>query len=155
MSLDTDIGLMRQVGFFADLPDDHLRLLAFSSVRRDVAAGGRLFRAGDRGTSGFVVASGLIELTTGSGRERQILETCESGCLIGATALFVETKRPSDATAAEASTVLEISRQLTQRMLEEYPDLAVRLERRLARQVSGALGELERVRQRLLQIGSD
>jgi len=155
VSLENDIGLIRQAPFFRDLPNDQLRLIAFSAVRRDVAAGGRLFRAGDRGASGFVVASGAIELTTGTGRDRRVLEVCEAGCLIGTTALLVETKRPCDATARGVSAVLEISRQLMQRMLEEHPELATRLERRLAKQVSGALGELERVRQKLLQIGSD
>lgn len=153
MSLESDIRLLGRVELFAGFPDDHLRLIAFSAVRRDVAAGGRLFRKGDKGRAAFVVAAGSIELSTGSGRERRVQEVCPPGTLIGEAAMFCEIGRGYDATATEVSEVLEISRELMQRLLQEYPDVAERLQQRLARRLSGTLNDLQRVRQRLLVLG--
>ena len=152
MSLEGDIELLGRVPLFADLPQDNLRLLAFSSVRRDLVAGEILFRKGDVGRSGFVVSYGVIELATGLGGEGGVRERCNRGYLIGELALFVDTKRPADARATNVSTVMEISRQIMQRMLSEYPSSARKLHAKLAERVSGTIGDLQRVRQSLLAI---
>lgn len=152
MSLESDIELLGRVPLLADLPADHLRLLAFSAVRRDLAAGEMLFRRGDAARSGFVVSYGVVELSLGEGADRRVVEKCHRGYLIGQMPLFVEGKRPNDAQALNPSTCLEISRPMMTRMLTEYPAAAKALHARLAETLSGTIDELRRVREALLAI---
>ena len=152
MSLDRDMALLSKVPLFSELGNEHLRLLAFSAVRTELNVDQMLFREGSPATSGYVVASGELELSTGQGRHRQFLRNCEPGSLIGEIALFVETRRPATATAVRHTEVLEISRAMVTRMLNEYPHVALRLRATLAERLRATVGELNRVRQALSRI---
>ena len=154
MSLASDIELLGRVSLFTGLSADNLRLLAFSAQRRELEAGDTLFRMGDPARSGFIIGSGEIELATGFGKDREVLESCHRGHLIGGIALFVEGKRPADAAAGDACTLMEISRQLMNRMLTECPEVAEELYAKLAKRLAGTIDELQQVRQTLLSIGS-
>jgi CRP-like cAMP-binding protein len=152
MSLDGDIALLKRVPLLGDLPTEQLRLIAFSAVRLDLLAGQVLFRAGDPAMSGYVVSSGTLELSVRDGERKDVVATCEAGSLIGEIALFVENKRPATATATVPSQVLEIDRKLITRMLNEYPQIAVRLRATLADRLSATVSELGRVRDALQRI---
>jgi CRP-like cAMP-binding protein len=152
MSLDRDMALLARVPLFSELGNEHLRLLAFSAVRTELLVDQMLFREGSPATSGFVVASGELELSTGQGRNRQVLLTCGVGSLVGEIALFVETRRPATATAVKHSEVLEINRAMVVRMLNEYPHVAMRLRATLAERLRATVGELNQVRQSLSRI---
>ena len=152
MSLDGDIALLKRVPLFGGLPTDQLRLIAFSAVRLDLAAGQVLFRAGAAAACGYVVSSGTLELATVENGARTVVATCEAGTLIGEIALFIETKRPATATATVPSQVIEVDRKLIIRMLNEYPHLAVRLRATLAERLSATVSELSRVRQALINV---
>jgi CRP-like cAMP-binding protein len=153
-NLDSDIELLSRVPLFEAMTTDQLRLLAFSLVRKDLEAGEVLFRKGDKAASGFVVAHGAIELSLGEGAERRVLETCNRGFLIGELPLFIETKRPATATAVSPGMVVELSRQLMLRMLNEFPRIAAAMQARVAGRVGGTIAELRRVQDRLLSIGT-
>lgn len=152
MSLDGDIALLKRVPLFGALPTEQLRLIAFSAVRLDLLAGQVLFRAGDRALAGYVVSTGMVELTVREGDATEIVAKCESGSLIGEIALFIETRRPATATARSPSQVLEIDRKLITRMLNEYPHIAVSLRATLANRLTATVSELGRVRDTLQKI---
>lgn len=154
MSLESDIVLLSDVPLFEDLPQDHLRLLAFSAVRRDLDAGAVLFRQGEPAEAGFVVRSGLIDLSTSANNGRTPAARCRRGYLIGEIAMFVEGKRGATATAVEASSLLELSRALVVRMMTEYPQVAMRVRASLGDRVAGTMEDLRRVRDQLLRIGN-
>lgn len=153
MTLESDMAVIGRVPIFADLSPDQLRLIAFSAVRRTLQPGEYLFRRGDAAQSGFVVDRGTIELLGRDRGGKPRRDSCRRGCLIGEVPLFVDTERPSDAKARSTSSVLEISRQMVARMLEEYPEVAEMLYRRLAERIAGTLGDLQRVRETLLVAG--
>ena len=152
MSLDRDIALLSRVPLFSELTTEQLRLLAFSAVRLELIPGQVLMREGAVAQSGFVVAFGGVEMSTGVGETRRVIMTCETGSLIGEVALFVETKRPATATAVVSTEILEIDRKLVMRMLNEYPHVAIRLRATLANRLSATIGELGRVREVLARI---
>ena len=152
MSLDGDIALIRRVPLFADLPTEQLRLIAFSAVRLELVAGQVLFRRGAKAQSGYIVSSGRIDLTTENEGDEPTPTMCEAGTLIGEIALFVETTRPATATAAVASQVIEIDRKLVMRMLNEYPQAAIRMRATLAQRLTATVFDLGKVRQALARI---
>jgi len=153
MSLDSDITLLKGIPLFGQLPTEQLRLLAFSAVRLELAVGQVLFREGAKAASGFVVASGRVELTVGAGDKKRLVATCEAGSLIGEIALFIETRRPATGTAVAASEVLEVERKVILRMLNEYPQVALQVRNTLSDRLMATVSELGRVRQTLMEIG--
>ena len=68
------------------------------------------------------------------------------GTLLGEAALLTETRRPATARARADSTVLRISRTLFLRILDGYPDAAVRLRELIASRADQWARELENVR---------
>ncbi len=79
MSLDSDIALIKGIPLFGELPTEQLRLLAFSAVRLDLAAGHVLFREGAKATSGYVVSSGGLELALGEGKKKACRDDLRGG----------------------------------------------------------------------------
>lgn len=148
MTLAEDISLLIKVPLFSDLSSDHLRLLAFSSIRLELPAGRVLFRKDAPATSGFVVMSGEIVLGDGTDAETA-LGRFGPGALLGETALFIANRRPATATAAVDSEVVEIDRTLMRRMLDEYPEVAARLHARLVDKLASTVSEVSRVKTRL------
>lgn len=142
MSLDRDIALLTRIPLFADLSTEQLRLLAFSAIRLELAPEQVLFREGATAMSGYVIAFGGVEMSVGHGAKRHVLTSCEAGSLVGETALFIETRRPATATAIASSEVLEIDRKLMTRMLNEYPQVAVKLRDTLAGRLIATVDDL-------------
>lgn len=137
MALIDDVRHLASVPALAGLEPDALRLIAFSGESRILRTGDVLFRRDDVSDGGYVVLSGAVALGDGGARGTTLVR---APGLIGATALLVETRRPTSAVAREASSVLKISRDLFRRVLSEHPRSARRLEADLLAQVA-ALGE--------------
>jgi CRP-like cAMP-binding protein len=144
MSLDSDIALLKRVPLFVDLPNEPIRLLAFSAGRIDLAEDQVLFRENAPANSGYVVAKGGIRMTVGA--KHKVVADCEPGSLIGELALLIETVRPATATATAPSQVLEIDRTLILRMLGEFPRVAVGWRATMSERLMATISELGRVR---------
>ncbi len=67
-------------------------------------------------------------------------------------ALFIETKRPATATALVPSQVIEIDRKLITRMLNEYPQIALKMRQTLSDRLTATIFDLTKVRQTLARI---
>lgn len=153
MNLEADIELLGRVPLFDGLNPDQLRLLAFSLVRTEFEPGAILFREGEKAGSAFILSFGTVELSTGEGAARRVIEECQRGYLIGELALFMPMRRPTTATATSVSSAVELSRPLFLRMLNEYPKVAALLHGRLSDRLHGTVTQLQRVRKALLAIG--
>ena len=123
MSIEDDVALLERVPTLRLLGTPALRMLAIGSEQRNIARGDRLFSQGDEADAGFVVQSGRFRVDDGAGAET----IAGPATLIGELALIVPMRRPSSATALEASTVLRLARSLFQRVLESDPAAARRL----------------------------
>ena len=147
MSLDTDIRLLSRVKLFEGFDHEALRLLAFGAEARTYGACTRLFRAGEASDGGYVVVTGAIDLYPEGSSEQPL--RLEQGGLIGEMAIVVPTLRANTAMAVEHSEVLKVPRPLFRRMLEEYPDLAAILQRRIAGSVDEFMARLDGIRAKL------
>ncbi len=153
MSLEGDIALLKRIPLFADLPDEQLRLVAFSSTKVDLQSGEKLFESGDPAASGYIVCTGAIELAA-DGDDAASATVCEPGSLVGELALFIDTQRPARARARGETQLMEIERKLIIRMLHEYPHLALRLRAKLSERLTATVSELAKVRKSLLEVKS-
>ena len=146
MTIDDDITFLEQVPILALLGRDALRILAIGVEARYVHAGEALFEAGEAADGGYVVQNGAFTLRSDTADPHPPEITVSRGALLGESALFTETIRPVTATAREPSSVIRISRSLFLKMLESYPEAALRLRDYLARRVQQTAREIAGVR---------
>ena len=127
MTIEDDIAFLERVPSFAILGRDALRILAIGAESRYVHGGEVLFTVGDPADGGYVIQDGSFTLKTDNIDATAAGLTVTRGTLLGELALLTETTRPVTAIAAEPSTVIRVTRSLFLKMLEGYPDAAVRL----------------------------
>ena len=145
MSIEDDIAFLERVPALALLGRDALRIIAIGSESRYIHEGMSLFGEGDAADGAYVVQEGAFTLA--SQKNSNIAPTTVGpGTLIGEIALLAETSRPVTATASEPSSVVRISRSLFLKMLEGYPDAAVRMRDALALRAIDTAREFTKVR---------
>jgi len=137
MTIEDDIAFLNRVPTLRVLGRDALRILAIGSESRVLRAGEILFNFGDASDAGYVVQEGRLLLKSGAGRSAREVAV-GPGALIGEHALLAETRRPASAAALEPSVVLRISRSLFVKMLEGFPEAALRLRETLAARTTSA-----------------
>ncbi len=145
MSIEDDIVFLEKVPTLRLLGRTALRILAIGADSRYVHQGEQLFAAGEPADCAYVVQEGSLDLraeAVGGVRELVALP----GTLLGELALLTATRRPATATAREPSTVLRIPRSLFLKMLEGYPEAAVKLQEQLSMRARESLGEIVNVR---------
>ena len=145
MSLEHDITILSQVGFFERINADQLRLLAFGAESLNVVAGSELFLQNATSDCGYVVASGLIDLTVTLESGERILGSIETGGLVGELALITDNRRTTNAVARRDSRLLRIPRVLFMRMLEKYPETAYDLHQKISRSVRLTIVKLDQI----------
>ena len=148
MSIEDDVVLLDRVPTIHLLGNAAIRVLAIGSEQQEFARGAVLFRAGDDADCGYVVQGGGFRVSFGEGGRHDV--TAGPGALIGELALIVPMTRPATATALEYSSVIRITRNLFQRVLESEPDAARRLRDDLASRTSQATSDVVLVGARLM-----
>jgi CRP-like cAMP-binding protein len=143
MTIEDDIAFLERIPILRRLGAAALRILAIGAESHDVPAGQVLFTAGETADGAYIVQRGSFSLDTGK-NESEIV--AGPGTLLGEAALLTETRRPATARAREDSAVLRISRTLFLRILDGYPDAAVRLRDLIASRADQWARELEDVR---------
>ena len=144
MTIEDDIAFFQRVPTLSMLERDALRILAIGAESLYVHGGAVLFHTGEAADCAFVVQEGSFNLTAKSASEEPTV--VGPGTLIGELALFSETRRPATATATEPSTVMRIPRNLFLKMLEGYPDAAVRMREALVARANETAREFAKVR---------
>jgi CRP-like cAMP-binding protein len=147
MSLDQDIARLARTAPFDLLPADALKLIAFSSERKNFTAGESLFEQGEDADCAYFLLSGSALLTAhgeGPAKRKQVA----AGALLGEMAIFASTKRPASAKAREDCVALRIPRQVIHRVLAEFPSEAARIRATLAERTRQMAAELDGVRKR-------
>jgi CRP-like cAMP-binding protein len=136
MGIEDDIAVLERVPTFSVLGRDALRILAIGAENRALSTGEVLFSVGDVADAGFVVQLGAISLKEGPADGIGPTAVARSGTLLGEFALLTETTRPMTAIAVEPSKVLRITRTLFLKMLEGFPEAALRLRGHIAARAS-------------------
>ena len=142
MGIEDDISVLERVATFSVLGRDALRILAIGAEGRSLAMGEVLFNVGDAADAGFVIQLGAISLKEGPADGAGPIAVAYAGTLLGEFALLTETMRPMTAIAREPTKVLRITRTLFLKMLEGFPDAAVRLRSHIASRTSRAAQDI-------------
>jgi len=144
MTIEDDIAFLERIPILRRLGAAALRILAIGAESHEVPARQVLFTVGETADGAYIVQRGSFSLETGKNNESEIV--AGPGTLLGESALLTETRRPATARAREDSTVLRISRTMFLRILDGYPDAAVRLRELIASRADQWARELDDVR---------
>ncbi|WP_163265215.1 cyclic nucleotide-binding domain-containing protein [Chelativorans alearense] len=149
MALDDDIRVLSGVGLFEGFTHEQLRLMAFGAETISLAAGHKLYAEGAPADCAFVVASGQVALYHQQGDRREIISVHGPGAMLGELALIAESERLTGAVAQTDVKVIRLSRSMFRRILEEFPETAVKLHRRIAANLQAMLTRIGTVASRL------
>jgi CRP-like cAMP-binding protein len=165
LSLVERASLLRGVPAFADLPSEHLRLLAEVAEEVEISAGETLMAAGSEGDQLYVLVSGQVALEERRGAAGSVarIATLGPGAAVGEDAVFDGGLHVLSATAVTDCRLLALRREVLLALLEEQPALARTLIAWLSarlRETSSKLAERTRARPRsvvdlLDQIGEE
>jgi CRP-like cAMP-binding protein len=144
MTIEDEIAFLEQVPILRRLGDGALRSLAIVAEPRSLQPGEILFTAGEAADGAFIVQRGALTLKAPRAGEAEIV--AEPGTLLGEAALLAETKRPATATARGNCTVLRLSRAMFLKILDSYPEAALRLRELIAARSDRWVRDIESVR---------
>jgi CRP-like cAMP-binding protein len=145
VSIEDDIAFFERVPTLRLLGRTALRILAIGAESRYLGDGETLFNAGEKADGGYIVQEGSFRLRSDN-PDRIAEMVAGPGTLLGELALLTETVRPATAVAQEPSTVIRISRSLFLKMLEGYPDAAIKLHEQVAARAQQAIKDIGNVR---------
>lgn len=146
MTIEDDIAFFEQVPTLGVLGRQALRILAIGAESRYLHEGEVLFSAADPADCAYVVQEGSFGLRPENDAVGSLGVRLGTGSLLGELALVIDTRRVATAVALEPSTVIRISRSLFLKMLEGYPEAALRLRDHMAQRAHETAGEMTSVR---------
>jgi len=111
------------VDIFAPLSADETTMLAQAAVRHVFAPGETVIRAGDPGSSMFVVHKGRVSVQVNENGRPRTVATLNEGDFFGEMALFTGEPRTANVLALEETEVLEIGHAAMKRVFDTNPDL--------------------------------
>jgi len=111
------------VDIFAPLSIEETGMLAQAAVRHVFAPGETVIRAGDEGSSMFVVHNGRVQVQINENGRPRPVATLNEGDFFGEMALFTGEPRTANVVALEETEVLEIGHAAMKRVFDTNPDL--------------------------------
>ena len=111
------------VDIFAPLTVDETAMLAQASVRHVFAPGETVIRAGDAGSSMFVLHGGRVQVRVSEGGHFRPVAVLNEGDFFGEMALFTGEPRTAHVVALEETEVLEIGHEAMKKLFDTNPDL--------------------------------
>jgi small-conductance mechanosensitive channel/CRP-like cAMP-binding protein len=118
------IDRLSAVDIFAPLSAEETEKLASAASRHVFAPGELVIRAGDQGSSMFVVHNGRVQVQVSDGGKPRPVAMLSEGAFFGEMALFTGEPRTANVVAMEETEVLEIGHGAMKHLFETNPDLA-------------------------------
>ena len=138
----TIIDRLKEISFFADIPDNDLRQIADIMVEKSYRKGAAIIEEHTEAERFFIIYRGKIEITKRfESDEEFVLSVQSDGDFFGEMALLDEHPRSATARALEPTIVLETSRKNFETLLYKAPTLAYRIMKELSSRLreTGAL----------------
>lgn len=123
MAINDDIVLLKEFDFFDKMTTEQLRLLIFGAERRTFTAGKAIFREGEPADCAFVIHSGIVSLYRQKNDDIYPIDIINKPALLNELALISEITCSATALAQSDCIVLQISRTIFLRLIDEFPEI--------------------------------
>jgi CRP/FNR family cyclic AMP-dependent transcriptional regulator len=140
-----DAALFQKIFLFQDIKADELHRVLDRTSLREVAAGTVIIQEGEPGDSLFIMAAGEVEITKqltlvldeDTPKERVMIRLkAEDGVYFGEMALLESETRSATVTSLTDCSLLELHQKDFLELIEQHPDMGVKLLLRLAQILS-------------------
>ncbi|HSE33404.1 MAG TPA: mechanosensitive ion channel family protein [Pyrinomonadaceae bacterium] len=131
------------VDIFAPLSAEETTMLADAAVRHVFAPGEIVIRAGEPGSSMFVVHHGRVSVQISDNGRPRTVATLNEGDFFGEMALFTGEPRTANVVAVEETEVLEIGHGAMKKVFDTNPDLVESLSFIMAERRAGLASQHE------------
>jgi len=125
------------VDIFAPLSVEETAMLAQAATSHIFAPGETVIRAGDPGSSMFVVHNGRVNVQLNENGRARTVATLSEGAFFGEMALFTGEPRTANIVALEETEVLEIGHAAMKQVFDTNPDLVESLSHIIAERRQG------------------
>ena len=139
------------VDIFAPLSTDETTMLADAAVRHVFAPGEIVIRAGEPGSSMFVVHNGRVSVQISDNGRPRTVATLNEGDFFGEMALFTGEPRTANVVALEETEVLEIGHGAMKKVFDTNPDLVESLSFIMAERRAGLSAQSDSVPSREIE----
>ena len=135
---------LRRCELFAGLSREDLQRIADLTLTTSLARGEYLFHEGEPSRGFYIVQSGSISVhrVNAAGKE-QVIQVFRAGQSFAEAALASESGYPADARAVEPSTVLTVQKAGFVALLQQRPELAIRMLASMAMHLRALVGQLQ------------
>lgn len=131
------------VSVFAPLSSEEIIRLAEASTSHLFAPGEMVIRAGDQGSSMFVMHRGAVEVRASDNGNSRTVAVLKEGDFFGEMALFKGEPRAANVVAAEETEVLEIGHEALKELFEINPGLVESLSHVIAERRTDLAAKLQ------------
>jgi CRP-like cAMP-binding protein len=146
MSVRADAESLRALPVFRQCDPVHLQVLAFSAEKHTFLRGEYLVEAGAPARLAYFILSGSADLRLAEKDREQTIGQAEPGSFIGEVAMIGGTRYSLSAVARDGVTAAAISRDLFNKVVQEYPEFGRAVHAVLAERLEQSVRELEGVR---------
>ncbi|HHB82741.1 MAG TPA: cyclic nucleotide-binding domain-containing protein [Devosia sp.] len=146
MELDETAHILGSADFFAICTLEQRRMLAFASEQVFFEAGKTLFVAGEVISGAYVLISGELISTKLSKRVEKPVFIDAPGTVIGELALIAKHPRRATITCKTDAKLLYVPRSAFAKLMQQFPDVAVRAMAFIQDDISKYVGSLKQVR---------
>jgi CRP/FNR family transcriptional regulator, cyclic AMP receptor protein len=119
--------LIRHMPLFESLAEDEVTALASRLEERDFDANAAVFKAGDEGSTLFLIQDGVVEISTGEGKQKTVLASLYAGQFFGELSLLDGAPRAATATAMKSCKLQALDRDDFLGFLKSKPDAATKI----------------------------
>jgi CRP/FNR family transcriptional regulator, cyclic AMP receptor protein len=131
MARDEKLELLKRIQLFSRLNSRELLRLGELADEVDLPGGRVLMREGERGEEAFVIVSGSAAIE----RDGRVVANRSAGEILGEIALVDGGPRTATVRLAEDSRLIVLGRKQFQSLMDEYPDVRLRILETLAQRV--------------------
>ncbi len=148
VTLEGYLEYFRKNHLLKDLSEKELQLILAATTPRDFQADEVIMREGDAGDAMYIMCDGsvaitkrlILELGDDAPRDKVMIRfRAEEGVILGEMALIESDVRSATVTALTPCRMLELTKENFYRLLEQYPDIGVKILLRLAQYLSQRL----------------
>ncbi len=144
--LQEEVDLLRSIPMLSNMPNNKLKLLAFSSDRVSYAEGDVLFHQGDDADAAYIVISGLADVLVssgddGGGTQSKVAELGPNS-FVGDMAILCDIPRTATVKASAKLDALRIKKEHMMDMMKDSPDLTLSVLRELVQRLAKTTHDL-------------
>ena len=150
--IQNEVGLLRSLPMFSNMPASKLKLLAFASDRVTFQAGEVLFRQGDDGDAAYIVIEGEAEVLVRSGDAEVKVAELGENAFVGDMGVISDMPRTATVRAVSDLVTLRIRKEHMMEMVRESQDLALAVLREVVGRLAKTTRDLTEARAEIAEL---